>query len=294
MNWELARETGVANYMVRRLLWRMHKLRPATHWEFVLPNGSCVRLFPRSFFSADIYCTRGYIDWGAEQLLLRYLGECQRGGVCYDVGANMGYYSVLMASVARSVFAFEPDARNHAMLSAQRAPGVTLVPRAVGSKCGMVSFALGDESSVSHLGDDVGESGESVECVTLDAFRAGRPDSEVVEAVKMDIEGFEIEALNSAEALAENDQPVFLIEFNIESGRPNSFAALDEFLSRHRYRLFSMIRVDCGGSRHTTLRMIAASDLSQLNFKMLFLVPPRDKWFERTAGAGFCFEDIRR
>ena len=172
MNWELARETGVANYIVRRLLWRMRKLSPAARWDYVLPNGSRVRLFPRSFFSADIYCTRGYIDWGAEQLLLRYLRECQRGGVCYDVGANMGYYSVLMASVVRSVFAFEPDTRNHAMLAAQQAPGVTLIPSAVGSRCGIVHFALGDESSVNHLTQDSRETGASVQCVTLDPFRA--------------------------------------------------------------------------------------------------------------------------
>lgn len=294
MNWILAKETGVANYIARRLMWRIRKLWPTAQWVYKLPNGSRARLFPNSFFSADIYCTRGYIDWGAEQLLISYLQECQRGGVCYDVGANMGYYSVLMASVVKRVFAFEPDTRNHPMIAAQQAPGITLVPCAVGNNCGMVSFALGDESSVSHLALAGRESGENVQCITLDTFRSERPTDEVVEAVKMDIEGFEIEALDGAAALAENARPLFLIEFNVEPGRPNSFEALGEFLSRHHYSLFGMIREDRGRTFHTTLRMIRSSDLPNLNFKMLFLVPPHDAWFRRTAAAGFCFEEIRK
>ena len=293
MNWILAKETGVVRYITRRLLWRLRKILPFARWEYTLPEGARVRLFPTSLFSADIYCTGGYVDWGSEQLLLAYLKQFPREGVCYDVGANMGYYSVLMAAARRSVFAFEPDPRNHPLLAAQPAEGITVIPKAVGSQCDTVKLALGTESSVSHLNPDADEASTTVECITLDAFRQTRPRSEVVEAVKMDIEGFEIEALRGASSLATSDRALFLIEYNVEPGRPNSFEALGAFIAEHRYRLFCMARESRGSRFQTRLREVRAEELPEIDYKMLFLVPPNDEWFETQAKLDFCFEEIR-
>lgn len=317
MNWAFAKETGVGSYLARRLMWRFRKLNPWTGWQFRLPSGDGIRLFPQSSCSADIYCTGGFVDWGSEQLLLNYLGETQPEGVCYDVGANMGYYSVLMASTGRRVFAFEPDARNHPLLLAQQNKNIVLVPKAVGQSEGIVRLTLGDESSVSHLTAErecawpevapgkvsagihlthhgcETEATAEVECVSLDGFRAQRPAGEIVDVVKMDIEGFEIEGLEGAADLVQHDQPVFLIEFNVEPGRPNNFAALAEFLARHRYRVFAMIRENRGRFYHTTLQEIDAANLSSLSFKMLFLVPEKNWWFARKSQESYCFETMR-
>lgn len=295
MNGALAKETGIASYIARRLMWRLKKLNPWSGWEFRLPSGGGIRLFPGSFFSADIYCTRGFVDWGAEQLLLEYLKDFDHKGVGYDVGANMGYYSMLIASTGRRVFAFEPDARNHPMLLAQRNGRVTLVPKAVGRSEGVVRLSLGCESSVSHLaleGCEAG-AGTDIECETLDGFRSRRPAAERVDVVKMDIEGFEIEALEGAGHLVRQDQPVFLIEFNVEPGRPNSFERLARFVAAHRYRVFAMIRCERGRKFHTVLQEVDAAKLEGLWFKMLFLVPDQNPWFARKAEAGFCFETMR-
>jgi FkbM family methyltransferase len=294
MNWILAKETGVVIYIIRRLQWRLRKLLPFARWTHTLPEGAEIRLFPGSFFSADIYCTGGYVDWGSEQLMLAYLKHRSQRGVCYDVGANMGYYSVLLASTGRAVFAFEPDERNHPMLAAQENPSITVIPKAVGAKSGTVTFALGSESSVSHLGPADDETGVRVECTTLDSFRETRPVTEGVEVVKMDIEGFEIDALWGATSIAAKDRPLFLIEYNIESGRPNSFESLGDFVATYQYRLFSMIRESRGARFETRLREVQALELPKLDYKMLFLVPSNDEWFAGQVKADFCFESIRR
>lgn len=285
----------MAGYIARRLMWRLKKLNPWTGWEFRLPSGGGIRLFPGSFFSSDIYCTGGFVDWGSEQLLLEYLKDCRHTGVGYDVGANMSYYSMLIASTGRQIFAFEPDARNHAMLLAQENRRVTLVPKAVGRSDGLARLSLGDESSVSHLAPagDGSQSAVEVECVSLDSFRSHRPDGEVVDVVKMDIEGFEIEALEGAGRLVREDRPVFLIEFNVEPDRPNQFGRLARFLAQHQYRAFAMIRADRGREFHTVLQQVDAAELEGLWFKMLFLVPHQNPWFARRAEAGFCFETMR-
>ena len=109
----------------------------------------------------------------------------------------------------------------------------------------------------------------------------------------MDIEGFEIEALRGAASLATSDCALFLIEYNVEPGRPNSFDALGAFVVEHRYRLFCMARESRGSRFQTRLREVRAEELPEIDYKMLFLVPPNDEWFETQAKLEFCFEEIR-
>ena len=250
---------------------------------------------PQSPFAADIYCTGGLVDWGSEQLLLACLQQQNVKGTCYDVGGNMGYYSVLLSSAAAQVFAFEPDARNHDDLVAQQIFGLTLVRKAVSDRCGTARFDVSRASTVGHLSNgEAGRDSVEVETITLDEFRRSRPADERVTAVKVDIEGYEISCLRGAEQLAVSDRPLFLIEFAIEEGRPNSFPALGEFVRRHRYDIYAMIRRTRGRTAfRTMLEKTNASSLPSLNHKMLFLVPEGNSFFEKQCAAGFCFETMK-
>ena len=246
-------------------------------------------------FAADIYCTRGLVDWGSEQLLLAYLQQQNTRGCCYDVGGNMGYYSVLLASAADHVFAFEPDTRNHADFLAQGISGITLVRKAASDRSGTARFDVSGESTVGHLSQEaVSADNIEVETITLDEFRRSRPADERVSVVKMDIEGYEIQCLHGAEQIIEDDRPVFLIEFAIESGRPNSFLALGEFVSSHRYNIYAMIRRPHGRSAfRTILERTTAEFLPGQDHKMLFLVPQENQFFGERSDAGFCFETMK-
>jgi FkbM family methyltransferase len=288
MNWEMAKEVGIVNYVFRRIAWRVISRAATGRIPYVLPGGQRMLLPLSSPFASDIYCTRGYVDWGSEQLMLDYLDQLPERGCSYDVGANMGYYSTLLASSTSHVFAFEPDPRNLEDLHAQGIKNLTLVQKAVSESCGTAHFDVSSACTVGHLSTSNNTNGViEVECITLDTFRSTRPAAEKVTFVKMDVEGYEISCLRGASRLASDERPVFLIEFGIEEGRPNSFQALGEFTGALEYDIYAMIRRPQGQLKFCTLlEMTSAELLPAQHHKMLFLVPHEVEYFKNKTSAG--------
>jgi FkbM family methyltransferase len=112
----------------------------------------------------------------------------------------------------KHVFSFEPDPANFAKLSetALRQPEherITVKQAAVGSSTGTVKFSGdGKPSSSVGTGDLV------VDCVALDDYLGSERATYVKPTyVKMDIEGFEPEALAGARKIIERDSPVLAI-----------------------------------------------------------------------------------
>jgi FkbM family methyltransferase len=100
----------------------------------------------------------------------------------------------------KKIYALEPDPANFQKLSSM--PGIVAKQAAVGRTNGMVSFsAEGSESSSAGKGD------LQVECVALDQYLA----DETPTLIKMDIEGFEPEALAGAREIIARDSPKLAI-----------------------------------------------------------------------------------
>jgi FkbM family methyltransferase len=143
------------------------------------------------------------------------------GAVAYDIGANAGYLSLMLAKlVGRDgrVFAFEPDARNLRALQANAElngfKNLTPVPKAVSDACGTVTFASFSYSLVGHIARTTTPNDASlseVEAITLDEFVYGqnqpRPDF-----LKIDVEGAEEQVLRGASRVLREAQPVILAE----------------------------------------------------------------------------------
>jgi FkbM family methyltransferase len=139
------------------------------------------------------------------------------GERCFDVGAHLGYLSLVMAkTVGRDgqVVSFEPDPKNRAELlgNIERNAGITggvsvVVPAAVGSRSGSMSFARGETTGIGHLVEEGGDF--EVEVLTLDdaARRYGAP-----ALVKVDVEGRELEAIRGGEGLLRSAKTTFLVE----------------------------------------------------------------------------------
>lgn len=117
--------------------------------------------------------------------------------IVWDVGANVGLYTLAAARRAAAVVAFEPAARNVAALrrhvSLNRLANVEIVAAAVSSREGTARLLAGDSPSEFRLADD----GEPVPCVTLDGWRlACRAHPPTV--IKIDVEGAEVDVLDGA------------------------------------------------------------------------------------------------
>ncbi len=127
------------------------------------------------------------------------------GMVAFDVGANVGFYTLLLAQGVGPegrVIAFEPDPANVAYLkkhlSLNKIDNVEIVEAAVSDKEGTAYFSgTGAMGKLSHAG-------APIQSVQLDNF--SRPDF-----IKMDIEGGETAALRgSAKILAERHAVWFI------------------------------------------------------------------------------------
>lgn len=75
MNWHMAKEVGLVAYPVRRILWRLLPWAGRNPLPFRLLDGATMQLPLESPFAADVFCTGGYVDWGSEQLLMRFLAS---------------------------------------------------------------------------------------------------------------------------------------------------------------------------------------------------------------------------
>ncbi len=147
---------------------------------------------------------------------------------CLDVGANIGYFTVLMAGLAPQgqVHAFEPLPTNaallHASITMNGFDNVTLNCAAVGDKAGEVAFTQASDSAYSSM-HDTGRKPVartlSVPMITLDDYCSDKGVG-VVDLLKCDVEGAEGLVLNGAQALLSSPdrQPAIIL---IELHQPN-------------------------------------------------------------------------
>jgi methyltransferase, FkbM family len=134
--------------------------------------------------------------------------EVKRGDVVLDLGANIGYHTLLFARLVGSegkVYAFEPDPTNFALLKRNvRANGYTnveLVQKAVSDKNGKIKLYLCEENRGDHRIYDSHDGRESVEVesVRLDDYFQGY--EREINFIKMDIQGAEMMALRGMRSL---------------------------------------------------------------------------------------------
>jgi len=150
----------------------------------------------------------------------------QPGWVAYDVGANIGYVSLLLAEKlgdAGKIFAFEalPDnlarLRTHIEIN-ELASRVIVIPGAVTATSEPVRFLVGPSGAMGKVEGSAGRSEghrESIEVsgIALDDFvyHGGNP---IPQVVKMDIEGGEVLALQGMLHLLSEAHPLILLELH--------------------------------------------------------------------------------
>jgi len=166
------------------------------------------------------------------------------GMVVVDVGAHVGYFSLIAARKVGSggkVFSFEPDPINYELLQRNidlnGYTNVTTVNAAVADEIGtrtlfQTALDSGRHSTYHH---GLPENGSvEVETWTLDAFWESQ-DWPTVDLIKVDVEGAEVDVLNGMAVLREKMLGVqLIIEFNpalLESAGVESFAFLEKLSS---------------------------------------------------------------
>lgn len=157
----------------------------------------------------------------------------QPGMVAYDVGANIGYVSLLLAKRVGEkgqLFSFEPLPRNQERLQNNVAlnsnVNVKLIPKAVADKAGEATFLVHASGGMGKLHGSVGKNAEyenkmEVETISLDDF-VYKEKNTAPNLIKIDIEGGEVLALKGMPRLLLKAKPTLLIELH---GREAAHAA---------------------------------------------------------------------
>jgi FkbM family methyltransferase len=127
-------------------------------------------------------------------------GLVHPGDVCYDLGASIGYMTLLMARKAKQVFSFEPaphaaaEMKRH--LAANNLQNVTIVPSPVSDGVREVRFCLTDGAYGSAINDtETRWPVLQLQTTTLNLFLKDHP---APDFLKMDVEGEEGRVLHAA------------------------------------------------------------------------------------------------
>jgi FkbM family methyltransferase len=157
--------------------------------------------------------------------------EIKPGMVVFDIGANVGFYSLLAAQLtgkAGKVYAFEPLPRNaeyiHKHVALNKITTIAVFEVAVGDKNGEAWFEPGVSIATGHLS----ETGTiRVRQVSLDTLMAEglltRPD-----VMKIDVEGAEYDVVRGAQEIIQAYRPLIFLDTHDRTAHTDTIGFLAE------------------------------------------------------------------
>lgn len=170
------------------------------------------------------------------------------GDVFVDIGANVGYFSLLASQCCGQVISFEPNPKCLMQLNENIAlnkrTNIDVRPIGLADACGKAEFHIGDAANIGG-GSLRKSSGEkfSIQLDTMDAQLAGQR----IRLIKIDIEGAEVLALKGASKLLSRvDAPDVICEVSENSLKQMGSSKEDLFqmmaLYGYKNRIISQIR----------------------------------------------------
>jgi FkbM family methyltransferase len=201
---------------LRAFVWRFHTLPLAAR---MFADTGRPLILRRTFFGYPLHVEVSrsnlqrllFLDgerYISERKLVR--GLLAPGMRVADVGANIGYYLLLIESVvgaAGSVVCVEPEAANlrelRRNIAANGFTNVKVVAAAAGAEDGAVSLRSGINAAI--VGAGAGD--QEVQLVRLDSALAGP-----VDFLKIDVEGYEGQVLAGAQRVLAEHRPTLFLE----------------------------------------------------------------------------------
>jgi FkbM family methyltransferase len=203
-------------------------------------------------------CWVGSFEYEKQQAFRRVV---KPGHVVYDLGANVGFYSLLASVLVGdrgTVISFEPLPANLTLLrrhlQMNRIRNCTVLEAAASDTDGRARFDPSPQPDTAHLSEYGQVSVRTVRLDTLVDSREILPPN----VMKIDIEGAELQALRGAAQTIEAHHPAILLATH----DPTVHQACLQFLLDHRYRLESLT-VDPVDSTAELLACREADQLSQ-------------------------------
>lgn len=217
----------------------------------------------------------GFYDFAGISYLKKTL---QAGDVFFDIGANVGSFSLIASKQVQSagkVYAFEPVHQTFKQLtynySLNQFTQTTLIHQAIADKKGYIELNVSDQSNtgMSSILNHDAENGkiEIVPCITLDEFVTENKIS-TIKLIKMDIEGAEYLALQGMSHILQHVRPTVMIELNatIIQKNPSQHQKLLALMASYQY---SLKGIDSNGN-------LCETNATNMNDSENFLFIPKE------------------
>lgn len=168
--------------------------------------------------SSPIIAEKGY-----EPHLTAFIREEVRPGMTVvDVGANVGYYTMLIAHLVGStgnVLAFEPNTENCRLnILSKEANGfnqIKLYPLALSTSNGVAYFSPMIGSNGGFLPND-SSTLMNPNCIVVPTMTMTDIINEAVDLIRVDVEGAEYLVLSGGKSIIEKYRPIIVTEFSME------------------------------------------------------------------------------
>ncbi len=150
-------------------------------------------------------------------LLRKYI---KKGDTVIDIGANIGYYAAILSNCVGEngqVHCFEPDVSNftHLEKATKAYKNIIINNKAVGPKTEKLKIYTSKELNVDHRTYEPEDYDKVIEidAVSIDNYFSGTELVEVqkIDFIKMDIQGFEMQAIQGMTKTLANNQNIKLI-----------------------------------------------------------------------------------
>jgi FkbM family methyltransferase len=210
-------------------------------------NGQILKLNPSEHIQQQIF----WYGFYEKKFILAWENLIGEDAIVLDIGANLGYYSLVAANKAKKgmVYAFEPSPHNRKSLKENlelnQVKNITILPWAVSNESGETKFYQSgqDNSGMSALVKPENFSGQSlkVHAISLDEWLEITP-LKKIDLIKMDIEGAEFRALLGMKQLLQKYQPILFIEIDAQLLRrfDTSPSAIHSRLNTYGYKAYTI------------------------------------------------------
>ena len=210
-------------------------------------------------FSRMYYFYKRHLEDPFRPLAARH-PEFFQGGHVLDIGANIGYTSLVFAQSidpAYKVYSFEPEAFNLCLLdrlaqSRQAQGRIVPVHAAVGDEDGSIQLWRNQDHHADHRVvtshfREVTSVGASVQVpmLRIDTFAAQQGPSFPVRFIKVDVQGYELPVLKGMQGTLEsNPNAILALEYAPDEIRELGFRPQDllDWLTTRNYQAYSVAR----------------------------------------------------
>jgi FkbM family methyltransferase len=154
--------------------------------------------------------------------------------VCLDIGANVGVYSLFMANIAATVHSFEPLPRNYTILKKNvmlnNLTNIVIHTYGLSNEEKLDYFYVNKDVNYGAGSFDAGHQDVSNSSEIKLQLKVGDNELsgfEKIDFIKMDIEGFEYQAIQGLRETLEKHRPILIMEYNrITRKNFNSYSSM--------------------------------------------------------------------